>query len=479
MGFQTRILLSMLLVIVLSLTGTMFVAWQFASNQEELYNAQRLTRKESAVQRSLDYTLSRLPYSVTTREIPRIFSDRICELADIHGMDIALYDLEGSMMTESTLQEIDGASVQLDPELLGSLDNSTARVKGVDYGRYVNVYWSVKNDRGAAIGIAGVRYQRRTLEEGDFKAFWSQLAPLYVALLIGAALIAALLSRGLVTNLRMIRDRMRDLEPGSEQVPIEYHRQDAIGELVMEYNALLKQLQVAVEALAKREREGAWRLMAMQVAHEIKNPLTPIKLGTQQLQRAWSDDQPDFDARLKRHCEVVIQQIDVLTEIAHDFSSLAAIGLDKLEPVDICEVLMESASLYRSANTSIDWELNGLDERHEIPATRSHLLRVFNNLISNAVDAVGQSENPSIVLTVVKSGSLLQIDVTDNGHGISADQMELIFEPRFTTKGSGTGLGLTITQSIIDQLNGRLEVDSDSNVGTQFRVLFTQDVIGH
>ena len=110
--------------------------------------------------------------------------------------------------------------------------------------------------------------------------------------------------------------------------------------------------------------------------------------------------------------------------------------------------------------------------------TRS-LLRVFNNLISNAVDAVGQSENPSIVLTVVKSGSLLQIDVTDNGHGISADEMELIFEPRFTTKGSGTGLGLTITQSIIDQLNGRLEVDSDSNVGTQFRVLFTQDVIGY
>jgi nitrogen fixation/metabolism regulation signal transduction histidine kinase len=472
MGFQTRILLSMLLVIVLSLTGTMFVAWQFASNQEETYNAQRLTRKESAVERSLEYTLSRLPYAVTTREIPAIFSDRICELADIHGMDIALYDLDGSMMTQSTLQEFEGAIVQLDGDLLLSIDNSTVRVKGMDYGPYVNVYWNVKNDRGAAIGIAGVRYQKRTLEEGDFKAFWSQLAPLYVALLIGAALIAALLSRGLVKSLRMIRDRMRDLEPGSEQVPIEYDRQDAIGELVTEYNALLSQLQVAVEALAKREREGAWRMMAMQVAHEIKNPLTPIKLGTQQLQRAWSDAKPDFDARLKRHCEVVIQQIDVLTEIAHDFSSLAAIGLDELEPVDICEVLLESASLYRSANTSIEWELNGLDERHEIPATRSHLLRVFNNLISNAVDAVRQSENPRIVLTVIKTDSLLQINVTDNGHGISVDEQKKIFEPRFTTKGSGTGLGLTIAQSIIDQLSGKLEVDSDFSAGAQFRVLF-------
>ena len=473
MGFQVRILLSMLLVIVVSLAGTMFVAWQFASNQEELYNAQRLTRKESAVQRSLEYTLSRLPYSVTTREIPSIFSDRICELADIHGMDIALYDLEGSMMTQSTLQEVDGAIVQLDTELLLSLDNATVRVKGMDYGPFVNVYWNVKNDRGATIGIAGVRYQKRTLEEGDFKAFWSQLAPLYVILLIGAALIAALLSRGLVKSLRMIGDRMRDLQPGNEQLPIEYHRQDAIGELVKEYNALLKQLQSTVEALAKREREGAWRMMAMQVAHEIKNPLTPIKLGTQQLQRAWNDDKTDFDVRLKRHCEVVIQQIDVLTEIAQDFSSLAAIGLDKLEPVDVCEVLMESASLYRAANSSIEWELNGFDGKHEIPATRSHLLRVFNNLILNAVEAVRNVQSPRIVLTVINRGSSLQINVNDNGPGIPAEQREKVFEPRFTTKGSGTGLGLTIARSIVDQLNGRLEVDSASVVGGQFRVIFS------
>ena len=474
MGFQTRILLSMLLVIVLSLTGTMFVAWQFASNQEESYNAQRLMRKEFAVQRSLEYTLDRLPYSIATSDIPRVFSDRICELADIHGMDIALYDPNGLLLTQSTLHAGAGSMIELDKQVLSVLMGSDVRVKGEDFGPFVNVYWNVSSDREQQLGIAGVRYQRRTLEEGDFKAFWSQLAPLYVVLLIGAALIAAVLSRGLVKSLRMIGNRMRDLEPGSEQLPIEYHRQDAIGELVKEYNALLTQLQSAVEALAKREREGAWRMMAMQVAHEIKNPLTPIKLGTQQLQRAWNDDKPDFDVRLKKHCEVVIQQIDVLTEIAQDFSSLAAIGLDKLEPVDVCEVLMESASLYRSANSSIEWDFNGFDGKHEIPATRSHLLRVFNNLILNAVEAVRNVQSPRIDLSVINTGSSLQINVNDNGPGIPADQFEKVFEPRFTTKGSGTGLGLTIARSIIDQLNGRLEVDSDSSIGAQFRVFFTR-----
>ena len=249
MGFQTRILLSMLLVIVLSLTGTMFVAWQFANNQEEAYNAQRLTRKESSVQRSLEYTLNRLPYSLTTAEIPRIFSDRICELADVHGMDIALYGPSGSLLTQSTLMQGDGAAIQLNQDLLVALEGSSVRVKGMDFGPFINVYWNVEDGRGNAIGIAGVRYQKRTLEEGDFRAFWSQLAPLYVVLLIGAALIAALLSSGLVRNLRMISDRMRDLDPGSKQSPIAYHRQDAIGELVTEYNTLLEQLHEAVEAL--------------------------------------------------------------------------------------------------------------------------------------------------------------------------------------------------------------------------------------
>jgi hypothetical protein len=198
MGFQTRILLSMLLVIVLSLTGTMFVAWQFANNQEEAYNAQRLTRKESSVQRSLEYTLNRLPYSLTTAEIPRIFSDRICELSDVHGMDIALYGPSGSLLTQSTLMQGEGAAIQLNQDLLFALEGSSVRVKGMDFGPFINVYWNVEDGRGNAIGIAGVRYQKRTLEEGDFRAFWSQLAPLYVVLLIGAALIAAVLSSGLV-----------------------------------------------------------------------------------------------------------------------------------------------------------------------------------------------------------------------------------------------------------------------------------------
>jgi nitrogen fixation/metabolism regulation signal transduction histidine kinase len=272
----------------------------------------------------------------------------------------------------------------------------------------------------------------------------------------------------------MISDRMRELDPGSKQSPIAYHRQDAIGELVTEYNTLLEQLHEAVEALAKREREGAWRMMAMQVAHEIKNPLTPIKLGAQQLERAWNDEKADFGERLKRHCEIVVQQIDVLAEIAQDFSALAAIGMDELQRVDVCEVVRESAAMYRSSNANIAWTFEGLDGAHEIQATRSHLLRVFNNLISNAVDAVSEEAVPRISLSLNQTSSELEAVVQDNGEGIPEERLKKVFEPRFTSKRSGTGLGLTIAKSIVDQLDGSIEVSSKPGVGATFRVFFVR-----
>ena len=168
----------MLLVIVLSLTGTMYVAWQFATEQEEAYNTQRLIRKEAAVQRSLEYTLDRLPHTFQTKDIPVAFSDRICELADIHGMDIALYHPSGRLLTQSSLNDDVGAEISLTVDVLKALSASDERIQGTNYGAAVKVYWNVRDQQNLILGIVAVRYERRALESGGFRAFWSQLAPL-------------------------------------------------------------------------------------------------------------------------------------------------------------------------------------------------------------------------------------------------------------------------------------------------------------
>ena len=463
----------MLLVIVLALAGTMYVAWDFAGDQEEAYNARRLVRKEASVERSLNYTLDRLPDSLRTEDIPNAFSDRICELADIHGMDIALYRPNGRLLTQSTLTDDTGANIQLPADVLAELDAADERIQGGSEGGVVNVYWNVKDREGNALGIVGVRYEKRALEAGDFKAFWSQLAPLYIVLFLGGAILAAILSNGLVRHLRLIRDRMRELEPGVQQTPIEYDRSDAIGELVDQYNALLKQLQAAVEELAKREREGAWRMMAMQVAHEIKNPLTPIKLGAQQLERAWVDKKDDFDERLRRYTRVVVEQIDILAEISQDFSMLAAVGLDKLEEVNWTQATKEVAALYQQSNPQIEWCTSIPDIPVFIEGSKAHLTRAMNNLIANAIDAVANESHPSITLGLeVSPEGKAFLTVEDNGIGIPEDKQKEIFQPHFTSKEKGTGLGLFITDSIVRQLNGRITLRSFPGQGSAFGLEF-------
>lgn len=468
MGFQTRILLSMLLVIVLALAGTMYVAWDFAGDQEEAYNARRLVRKEASVERSLNYTLDRLPDTLRTVDIPGAFSDRICELADIHGMDIALYRPDGRLLTQSTLTDGTGSNIQLPPDILGALSKSNERIQGASEEQVVNVYWNVWDNRSNPLGIVGVRYEKRALEAGDFKAFWSQLAPLYIVLFLGGAILAAILSNGLVRHLRVIRDRMRELEPGVQQTPIQYDRSDAIGELVDQYNALLEALQDAVQELAKREREGAWRMMAMQVAHEIKNPLTPIKLGAQQLERAWSDQRDDFDERLRRYTRVVVEQIDILSEIAQDFSMLAAVGLGEREDVDLKNALGEVIELYRQSHPEVRWQLDVPDDAVTMLGSKQHVTRALNNLISNAVDATKEVDVPTIHATIECVSNRAVIRVRDNGVGIEPDRIEAIFQPRFTLKKHGTGLGLTITQSIAHQLGGSISVESKVGFGSDF-----------
>ena len=468
MGFQTRILLSMLLVIVLALAGTMYVAWDFAGDQEEAYNARRLVRKEASVERSLNYTLDRLPDTLRTADIPGAFSDRICELADIHGMDIALYRPDGRLLTQSTLTNGTGSNIQLPPDILGALSKSNERIQGASEEQVVNVYWNVWDKRSSALGIVGVRYEKRALEAGDFKAFWSQLAPLYIVLFLGGAILAAILSNGLVRHLRVIRDRMRELEPGVQQTPIQYDRSDAIGELVDQYNALLEALQDAVQELAKREREGAWRMMAMQVAHEIKNPLTPIKLGAQQLERAWSDQKDDFDERLRRYTRVVVEQIDILSEIAQDFSMLAAVGMGEREDVDLKNALGEVIELYRQSHPEVRWQLDVPDNAVTMIGSKQHVTRALNNLISNAVDATKEVDVPTIHATIECVSNRAVIRVRDNGVGIEPDRIDAIFQPRFTLKKHGTGLGLTITQSIAHQLGGSISVESKVGFGSDF-----------
>ncbi len=254
---------------------------------------------------------------------------------------------------------------------------------------------------------------------------------------------------------------------GKNSLQINYKAQDEIGSLVAEYNHKLNELAEAAAKLAQSERESAWREMAKQVAHEIKNPLTPMKLSIQHLQRVFDPNDPKASERIERVTSSLIEQIDALTHIANEFSNFAKLPQPVITEIDLIALIKAVVALFDSdSNIHINLELNTSEERILIPGDKEMLLRVLNNLVSNGIQAVALNNPVQIVVAVETNEQLVFIRIKDNGTGIPEDQIQTIFEPYFTTKSTGTGLGLAMVKQIVETHRGSIEIEQTSAEGT-------------
>jgi nitrogen fixation/metabolism regulation signal transduction histidine kinase len=228
----------------------------------------------------------------------------------------------------------------------------------------------------------------------------------------------------------------------------------------------------SAELLARSERETAWREMARQVAHEIKNPLTPMKLSVQHLEKAWKDRTSDWEERLNKFTTTMTEQIESLSAIASEFSDFAQMPITKPESLDLNEILENVKALYQDTS-KIRFEFRFDDQApHTIMADRKQLLRVFTNLINNAIQAIGNKEEGIISLDLESLDNKFKIKISDSGGGISTDLSDRIFQPNFTTKSGGMGMGLAIVKSIIQGLGGEISFTSRVGTGTTFIVVF-------
>jgi nitrogen fixation/metabolism regulation signal transduction histidine kinase len=262
---------------------------------------------------------------------------------------------------------------------------------------------------------------------------------------------------------------MKVVNLGKMNEAITWNRDDEIGELVKEYNKMVAKLEESATALAKSEREGAWREMARQVAHEIKNPLTPMKLSIQYLQKAVDNNQPNVKELSGNVASTLVEQIDHLSKIAADFSQFANIGSTNVERFDLHEVLRSLIDLFRPTS---DLELGWLPvhERIMVDADRTQMNRLFTNLITNAMESYREQTNRKVQISEEKLENRIRISIRDFGEGIPPEMQQRIFIPNFTTKSSGTGLGLAMCQGIVEQAHGRIWFDTEKGKGTTFHV---------
>ncbi len=285
-----------------------------------------------------------------------------------------------------------------------------------------------------------------------------------------AVIIGLFLAKSIVSPIESIQESFKDINLTRQNKIIPTNSKDELGELINAYNLMVRELENSAKLLAKSEREGAWRKMAKQIAHEIKNPLTPMKLNIQYLQRAFNENLENRDAMFQKISKLLIEQIDTLSSTASLFSDFAGGTKTILQRFDLKPLLQNSIDLYRS--TDIVYFITNLDEFNEliIYADSKEIRRVFINLLKNAIQAIPETLKGVIEIMISVDSDHVIIEIKDNGNGIPDNICQKLFEPNFTTKSSGMGLGLAIVKTIIENCNGEIWFDTIVNSGTSFYV---------
>jgi nitrogen fixation/metabolism regulation signal transduction histidine kinase len=400
----------------------------------------------------------------------------INKLAEIHAADVNLYDVKGDLKVSSLPLPYNTGmvSTKIDPIAFYHLD----KLKDVQFFqeqkigelKYISNYVPVRDDNGREYAYLNIPYfeSQNKLEE-EISNFLVTIINLNAFIFLMAGIIALFITNRITRSFFIITGKMKEINLGQVNEEIIWSRKDEIGELVDEYNKMVKKLDVSAGMLARSEREGAWREMARQVAHEIKNPLTPMKLNLQYLQMAIDSDSPNVREISLYVSKILVEQIDHLSQIAGDFAQFANIGQSKNQIFNFNDSIKQVSSLY-STNDKLHITLLPHKEKIMIRADKTQINRLLTNLLQNAVQSVPEDKKAEIEIATVEEENNVTVSVKDNGIGISEEMRNKIFTPNFTTKTSGTGLGLAMCKGIVEKLGGRIWFETEENRYTIFFV---------
>ncbi len=475
---STIILVSLLSFLVIGVATILFFVKRYdRNNQDRLSRAIQIMVNE--VQNKLaDYEeLSNGVLLFETGTTNQEIEELMQEISEIHGTDVNLYDTSGTLRVSSNPLIFNKGvlSEKMNPLAFYNLNmlRAVQFVADEQMGKvaYISVYCPVRDEDGEAYAYLNIpSYSTQGELKQEISNFLVTIINLNAFIFLVAGAIALFITNRITHSFTLIGQKMRDINLQKINQEIQWWRKDEIGELVKEYNKMVHKLDESAEALAKSEREGAWRQMARQVAHEIKNPLTPMKLSIQYLQKAIDNNSPKVKEMTANVARTLIEQIDHLSKIASDFSQFANIGNPRNEVFDLQELLRSLAALYEPMeNVSFSWE--SVPGKIFLFADKTQLNRLFTNLMQNALEAPENQDNRLIEVKESLQDDKVLVSIRDNGGGIPVQTQDKIFMPNFTTKTSGTGLGLAMSKSIAEQARGNIWFEVEEGIGSTFFVM--------
>ena len=473
MSLRLRIFISMILLVF---TATLLVLgstyYQYRT-ESDLYNSYRQERKENQLKRQINYLVNKHNLS-DKYDLWEDYEKDFEEITKIHSVEYSIFTTGGSPLFYSYLPlDVISNNYSLKEEfadmLVSTDEGKFISENFTDVGKFQASYSVLKNDIGEKYAILFFPYfQDVSFAESELNVFLSTLYQIYFIMLVVAIVLAYFISRYVTRSIETIRLKIGQagLLKKNEKIYLNNATKE-IDSLVNSYNKMIDDLEDSVERLAKTEREQAWQEMAKQVAHEIKNPLTPMRLTVQSFQKnsglKKGEDQKD---KLNDFCDTLIEQIDTMSNVATSFSDFATLPKTQLEKTDIVEATKKVVEIFEQNNISLETS----SENIFIKLDKEQWIRVMTNLIKNSIQAIPHDREPIIHVEITERLKTVRVTVSDNGLGVSKNNRDKIFEPKFTTKSDGMGLGLGIVRSIINSHRGKISYKSRSKKGTDFKI---------
>jgi two-component system, NtrC family, nitrogen regulation sensor histidine kinase NtrY len=477
---KRKIMFDLKLRIQAAIISIVFISLLLVAVGTIFYN---LKESKSRLQADLDQKMNSISVEMDTHlENETVISPamtdwllpELVKLSNIFQTDINIYGVNGDLVVSSRPEIFNRGLVsrkintQAYYELYENFQTNYFQPEKIGGLNYLSAYEPIINNRGEYLGFINLPYfTHQDKYSQEISTYIVAFINLYVLLFLASIVVAVFFANQITLPLVTIRENLRKIELGKRNEPINYNRDDEIGKLVKEYNKKVDELAVSAELLARSERESAWREMAKQVAHEIKNPLTPMKLNIQHLQR-FRGEGKEYHEYVNRISQILINQIETLSDIATEFSNFAQIPTAMKQIFNLSEQIGKVIELYElHDNVRISF-LKGTCGAIQINADREQLSRALINLIRNGIQAIPEEREGEIVISLERKDHLVVISVKDNGTGIPVELQEKMFSPNFTTKTSGMGLGLAIVKNIAENFNGRVSFETKQGVGTNF-----------
>lgn len=459
-----------MLVCLLSIVASSILSYVVLRSSASEQNLTEKQRKSDALMASLDYAVSH--QQLQSEDLPRVLGNKIYEIADISKADVVIYDLQGKYLVSNKDDE-ELKKQRLPIKIINDVLSSDRRVDIRTYDEnlkttLVSSYMVLKNNTLEPIGIVYFPYYH---SDSGYLSVLNRYAGYMIAInvfiIILSVWLSWIISKNLTHTLTKFSDLINRLTLFERDLkPIRYYKNDELSSLVKSYNKMILKIQDQKERLTFTEKERAWREMAKQVAHEVKNPLTPMKLTIQNFRRRFDASDPQIEEKVARMTDSIVEQIDLVATVATAFSQFAQLPDKHDEVFNLNKEVASIVGIFNDESIFVHANRDNI----QVNMDKIYLNRIITNLITNARQARAEDRSSLINVDLEQIQKRLTISVEDNGVGIEEEMFDRIFEPNFTSKNSGMGLGLTMVRKMVEEYKGEIHVKSEVGKGSKFIV---------